>query len=156
MDKEWFKKLSYFGNLKEAEWDELVKIAREEKFIEGDIIFNQGDASTELYIVEKGAVEIRIRIAPQLADVIVYTAQENDIFGEFAFISPAPRSATASCAKETTVVAIKKEDFEELTKTFPNIGLNFYKNIAASLTDKLRKTNQFLRESLARACGLEV
>ncbi len=154
MDKEWFKNLRYFGNLKETEWDELIKIAREKRFVEGDIIFTQGEESTELYIIEKGAVEIRIKVAPQLADVVVYTAKENDIFGEFAFISPAPRSATASCVKETRVVVIGREDFEELIKTFPNVGLNFYKKVAASLTDKLRHTNQFLRESLARACGL--
>ncbi|MEO0184316.1 MAG: cyclic nucleotide-binding domain-containing protein [candidate division WOR-3 bacterium] len=156
MDKEWFKQLKCFGNLKQAEWDELIKIATEEKFIEGDIVFSQGEVSTELYIIEKGRVEIRIKIAPQLADVVVYTAKDNDIFGEFAFISTGPRSATASCVEKTTVVKIKKEEFEDLSKRFPNIGLNFYKNIAVSLTDKLRQTNQFLRESLARACGLTV
>lgn len=156
MDKNWLKELKIFSELKSSEWAELSKIIEEKDYVEGDIIFNQGDKSTELYILKKGLIELQIKIAPQLAESTVYTVKEHDLFGEFAFIDPKPRSATARCMKDSTVEIIKKEDFDELTKNFPNIGLNFYKNIAKLLSERLRRMNNYVREVFLRSCGLEI
>jgi len=155
MDRKWLQNLKIFGELKAYEWEELFKIAEEKSFNEGDIIFNQGDESTELYILVKGAVDLQIRIAPQLADSTVYTVNQNELFGEFAFIDPNPRSATARCTKNSEVVVIKKQNFEELIKGFPDIGLNFYRFITKVLSDKVRRMNNYVRDIFIRSCGIE-
>ncbi len=156
MEQNWLNQVKIFNGLKTREYAELSKIIKEKKFPADTLIFSQGEESTELYILKKGSVDIRIKIALQLADTLVYTVKENEVFGEFSFIAPGPRSASAICTTDTVVAVIKSEDFEELIKYFPNIGLQFYRNIAHSLIVKLKKTNDLLRDTLIRSAGLEV
>jgi CRP-like cAMP-binding protein len=156
IEKDFFQNTKLFGELKSYEWDEIHKITEEKEFKEGDIIFPQGDRSTELYFDVKGEIEIQITIAPQLADITVYIARPNDVFGEFAFVDPKPRSATARCKTDVTLAMIKKEDFDELIKKFPNIGVNFYKSLGRILSARLRRMNKYLREIFLRSLGLEI
>lgn len=154
--QEQLEKIKLFGELKSFEWQELIKITEEREFVDGDIIFTEGDASTELYMLFKGEVEIQIRIAPQLGESTVYIVKPYDVFGEFAFVDPKPRSATTRCVKNSTLGIIKRTDFEELIRKFPNIGLNFYKTLVCLLSERLRRMNAQLRETLVRSVGLEI
>jgi len=155
IDKDLLRKTKLFDELKSYEWRELIKIVEVREYKEGDIIFSQEDESTELYLVIKGEVELQIKIAPQLAESTVYMAKPYDIFGEFAFVDPKPRSATARCEIDATLGLIKKEDFDELIKKFPSIGISFYKNLARLLSERLRKMNDYLRDIFIRSLGLE-
>jgi CRP-like cAMP-binding protein len=156
VDKNFFKQTKLFGDLKSREWEELHKITTEKKFKEGDIIFPQGDRSTDLYIAVKGEIEIQITIAPQLADITVYLVRPHEVFGEFAFVDPQPRSATARCKTDVALVMIKKEDFDELIKKFPGIGVCFYQSLGKILCVRLRRMNKYLRDIFLRSLGLEL
>jgi CRP/FNR family transcriptional regulator len=154
--QEQLEQTKLFGDLKSFEWQELLKITKERELVDGDIVFSEGDASTELYMLFKGEVEIQIRIAPQLAESTVYIVRPFDVFGEFAFVDPKPRSATSRCIKNSTLGTIERSDFEELIKQFPDIGLNFYKTLVCLLSERLRRMNTYLRETLVRSVGLEI
>jgi CRP/FNR family cyclic AMP-dependent transcriptional regulator len=154
--QEILEKFNVFGDLKTFQWQELVKVTKEQRYIEGDMVFNEGDASTELYMVVEGEVAITIKVAPQLADSNVFTAKKNDIFGEFAFVDPKPRSASARCLANSTLAIIKHDDFEELSRKFPRIGLNFYRSLVNLLSERLRRMNSYLRDTFIRCSGLEI
>lgn len=154
--QEILEKFKLFGDLKAFQWQELLKVTKEKRFIEGDVVFNEGDASTELYMVIEGEIAITIKVAPQLADSNVFTAKTFDIFGEFAFVDPKPRSASARCLTKSTLAIIRSDDFEELTKKFPRIGLNFYRSLVTLLSDRLRRMNSYLRDTFVRCSGLEI
>jgi CRP-like cAMP-binding protein len=154
--QEQLEQTKLFGDLKSYEWQELLKITDERECVDGDIVFSEGDASTELYMLFKGEVEIQIRIAPQLSESTVYVVRPFDVFGEFAFVDPKLRSATTRCIKDSTLGIIKRADFEELIKKFPNIGLNFYKTLVCLLSERLRRMNTYLRDTLVRSLGLEI
>jgi CRP-like cAMP-binding protein len=156
VDKETLQKVNIFGELKEFAWQELLKIIAVKEFYEGKIIFSEGDESTELYMVLKGEIEIQIHIAPQLSSSTVYVVKPYDIFGEFAFVDPKPRAATARSATDSTVGVIKKDDFEELIKKFPGVGINFYRALVNMLSERLRKMNNYLKGTLIRCIGLEI
>ncbi|HEX7318733.1 MAG TPA: cyclic nucleotide-binding domain-containing protein [bacterium] len=155
MDQNCVKELKMFGELKDFEWEELAKLVIEKDFEDGDIIFNQGDESTELYILLKGAVDLQIKLAPQLGETTIYPVKLSEIFGEFAFLNPSPRSATARCMKRTTVGVIDKKAFDDLCKSFPNIGIGFYKYVTRQLIERLRRMNNYVRDVFVRSCGLE-
>jgi len=156
IDTTIFRQINEFHNFTDTELAALNDIVRENKYVEGDIIFNEGDESTELYILVKGEIELQIKIAPQLADSTVLVVKPCEIFGELSFVDPKPRAATARCVKKTIVALIQRDDFEKLVQTNPDIGLRFYRNIALLLSDKLRKMNGYLRETLIRALGIEI
>jgi len=154
--KEQLEQTKLFGELKAYAWEELLKITKERNFVDGDIIFTEGDVSTELYMLFKGEVEIQIKIAPQLGESTVYVVRPYDVFGEFAFVDPKLRSATARCRKDSILGVIQRSDFEELVKKFPDVGLNFYRALVRLLSDRLRRMNNYLRETFVRSLGLGI
>ena len=156
VDKEKIQMFNLFGTLKDFEWEELQKVIQEKLYREGALIFSEGDSSTELYLVLEGEVEIQIQVAPQLAEPTVYIVRPNDIFGEFAFVDPKPRAASARCKKDTKLGIIKKKDFDELVDKFPSVGMNFYHTVVQMLSERLRRMNNFLRETLIRSIGLDI
>jgi CRP-like cAMP-binding protein len=156
LDKNILRQINEFNNFSDAELEKLIGIGREREYAEGDIIFNEGDESSELYIILKGEIELQIKIAPQLAESTVLVVKPYEIFGELSFVDPKPRAATARCGKKTVVAIVYRDDFEELVRTTPDVGLKFYRNIARLLSDKLRRMNTYLRETLIRALGIEI
>jgi CRP/FNR family cyclic AMP-dependent transcriptional regulator len=156
IDTSIYRQINEFQNFTDSELAEINRIIQEKNYVEGDIIFNEGDESTELYILVKGQIELQIKIAPQLADSTILVVKPCEIFGELSFVDPKPRAATARCVKKTTVAVLQRDDFENLVKTQPDVGLRFYRNIALLLSDKLRKMNGYLRETLIRALGIEI
>jgi hypothetical protein len=57
------------------------------EFKAGEVIFKQGDAASEFFVIHSGKVDIR------LGNRLLGTVSDHDIFGEMALIDAAPRSA---------------------------------------------------------------
>jgi CRP/FNR family transcriptional regulator, cyclic AMP receptor protein len=100
----------------------------------GDVIFRQGDAADELFIVKSGKVEIR------LGNRLVATLPEFSIFGEMALIDQGPRNATVVAATDTTIVPVGEKQFLFLVSRTPHFALN----VMRVLTERLRLANEFV------------
>ncbi len=98
----------------------------------GETIFKEGDTAKELYVIQKGQVEI------QLGNRLLATLEANDIFGEMALVDPAPRSATAIAKTDVALVPISKKDFLVLVSRAPSFALD----VMAMLTRRLRAANK--------------
>jgi CRP-like cAMP-binding protein len=70
------------------------------EFKAGEVIFKEGDAATEFFVIQRGKVEIRI------GNRLLGTLSDHDIFGEMALIDTAPRSATAIAATDVKLVPV--------------------------------------------------
>ena len=93
----------------------------------GDVIFDTGDAATELYIVQSGTVEIR------LANRLLDTLPERSIFGEMALIDGEPRSARAVAATDVTLIPVSEKQFLFLVGQTPYFALNVMRVLAKRL-----------------------
>src|SRR5271168_987892 len=102
------------------------------EFKAGDVIFKQGDAAHELFVVQDGEVEIR------LGNRLLETLSEFSIFGEMALIDAAPRSATAVARTDVKLVAVAEKQFLFLISNTPHFALNVIRVMAR----RLRATNQ--------------
>jgi CRP/FNR family transcriptional regulator, cyclic AMP receptor protein len=100
-------------------------------FKAGDVIFNQGDAAEELYVIKSGTVEIR------LGNRVLDTLPELSIFGEMALIDRSPRSATAVATTDATLVPVGEKQFLFLVSRTPHFALNLMRVLA----HRLRTTN---------------
>lgn len=100
----------------------------------GDVIFRQGDAAEELYVIQSGQVEIR------LGNRLLDTLPEHSIFGEMALIDGAPRSATAVAVTDVRIVPVGEKQFLFLVSRTPHFALN----VMRALAQRLRTTNNAL------------
>jgi CRP-like cAMP-binding protein len=97
------------------------------EFKAGDVIFKEGDPAQELFIIQSGAVEIR------LGNRILETLPQYSIFGEMALIDNAPRSATAVAASDVKLVAVSEKQFLFLISNTPYFALNVMRVMARRL-----------------------
>jgi CRP/FNR family transcriptional regulator, cyclic AMP receptor protein len=97
------------------------------EFKAGEVIFNEGDAAQDLFIVQSGTVEIR------LANRVVETVGANDIFGEMALIDHAPRSATVVAVTDVKLVPVGEKQFLFLVSRTPYFSVNVMRTLARRL-----------------------
>jgi CRP/FNR family cyclic AMP-dependent transcriptional regulator len=100
----------------------------------GDVIFKEGDAADELFIIQSGEVEIR------LGNRVLETLPQYSIFGEMALVDAAPRSATAVAASDVKLVPVTEKQFLFLVTNTPHFALNMMRVMAR----RLRATNRSL------------
>jgi CRP/FNR family cyclic AMP-dependent transcriptional regulator len=96
-------------------------------FVAGDIIFREGEAADELFVVKEGQVEIRRngRVLENLG--------ENDLFGEMALIDGAPRSASAVACTAVELIPITEKQFLYLVDEVPFFALTVMRVLARRL-----------------------
>ena len=83
----------------------MTKLLNRRTLGKGTVIFHEGDAGYQAFIVQKGRVRIVRRTEGGQQGTIGYI-EEGGIFGEMALIDPSPRMATAIADELTVVVVI--------------------------------------------------
>jgi CRP/FNR family transcriptional regulator, cyclic AMP receptor protein len=105
------------------------------------VIFQEGDAGDELYLVETGIV--RITMDSREGDqAILGEVHACETFGELGLLDGAPRSATATAMMDTTAFRLPGRAFRELVQTDPE----FRQSVLVGLADGLRRANRNVGE----------
>lgn len=112
-------------DLQEMDKSSLLKTQR---FKKGDILFKQGDRSHNMYILQKGKVEVYVD--DQLIDTI---SKSGSIIGESAALFKQPRSATVKVVEDSEMLVIPGEYMDRIVMERPEIGLNLLKTVVERL-----------------------
>ncbi len=130
-------KIELFSGLNSKELKDVENIAKVLTFARGETIFNQGDYSSELYIIETGQVEISVKDILQNKRVLSIV-KNGDFFGEMAlFDKNSTRSATAKALMNTNLIVIPRQEFERLLQSRPQISFK----LLSALSRRLREAN---------------
>lgn len=97
-------------------------------------IFRKGDPGTEMFLVRKGRVAIRLD-AETIEEI-----GPGGIFGEMALIDHEPRSASAIALEDTEIIPIDDRLFVILVQDAPYFALD----VMRVLTDRIRRMNRRL------------
>lgn len=93
---------------------ENTKIDRVKQYLQGEIIFQEGQPSQDFYILQKGEVEVSVKRHDKRH--VINTLYPGDFFGEMGLISNEPRSATCKAITFVEVIRVNNEDFQKLLK----------------------------------------
>ena len=123
MDRiELLKTIPLFESLEQDDLTALAGKLRESKIEAGTTVFSQGDEGDAMYLITDGAVDIVAGTGKQRVTVASLFKQQ--YFGELSLLDGAPRSATAVAARETSVLALDRDDFVEFVKKRPDAALS--------------------------------
>jgi CRP/FNR family cyclic AMP-dependent transcriptional regulator len=138
--KDILTNVELFEGLTSDELDILAAVCEERVYPINEIITQQGEVGEELFVVYDGFVEVvRAGLAPEKAPKTIVHLGEGQIFGEMALVDRGPRSATVKAASEkTSILVIKRDDFDHICESNNHIGYVVMRNIAADLSFKLR------------------
>ncbi len=110
----------------------------------GEVIFREGDESTEAYWITSGRVEITVRSGS--VGLSVARLGPGEIIGEMGLIDDKPRSATATALGPTELEVITEEEFEKDVLQNP-VRLRTYLGV---MFERVRATATLLELELAR------
>jgi CRP-like cAMP-binding protein len=142
------KRSDLFCGLAEEDIRELVAIGRWATYNADEVIIREGDPSDELYIIQKGMVEVVVPHGtvpdipgPPEATPVVRLG-EGQMFGEMGLVDRGARSATIRALVDgTTVFILPRDAFCALCDQNHSIGYTVMRNIARDLSVKLRHRN---------------
>lgn len=112
-----------------------------------EVLFRQGDESSELYVVQDG----RVAIAQQSGDgreSVVAVLEAGGLFGEMPLFDDAPRSADVRALTDTTLVVLEYAPVRDVLRSRPELLWV----VVRLLVQRLRATD----EALADAVFLDV
>ena len=100
--------LDLFASLSDVEIEQLAGKVREVAWEPGEIVFREGDAGDDCYVINSGRVKIMRRLADGQPIALAQLGQ-GAIVGELALFTSDPRSATMQTVEPTTAVAISRD-----------------------------------------------
>jgi len=127
--------------LKEDVFDELVDIMESDAYETGQVIIKQGEPADYFYILEQGALELRVAGAKRTTHFI---RRPGDMVGWSSVAGRETYTATAQCAEPCRLVRVHKETLDELFRKFPASGMLFYKRLSAMVGERLIQCHQML------------
>jgi hypothetical protein len=131
-DSPLFEGLSYTDILR------ILSMTRQQIFQPGEVLMQEGDPSTHLFIVQEG-------------ELAIYRGQElyvflgdGDYVGEMGIFDNEPCSATAMAQKLSYTLSIAGHELLEFLRQEPDIGFKIQQNLLRVLIRRLRHTSHAL------------
>jgi len=147
------KTADIFYELTDTQLQMVSTICQELHFAADAIVFEEGSAGQELYVIASGEVEIQIHPATsqpgKTGPSTIATLRHGQSFGEVALVDQGLRSALARCSKpDTALLMIPRDKLMLLCDSYPQLGYRLMRNLAADLAMKIRNTDLQVREYL--------
>lgn len=103
------------------------------RFSAGDVLFNDGDAATEAFLLQEGRVRLIKRVGAVERSLRVL--RPGDLFGETALIQGAPRNSTAVALADGVALALDQATFEQVLSGNPGVGARVLHQLIRRLRD---------------------
>ncbi len=145
-----------FLGLSDGQLQAVAGVVRSKTYRPGEVVVREGDLDDTLYIIERGAVEMRVRedgpassgdgkaVAVFEKGSYVDEAYAGDFFGEFALVDLERWSGTIVARERTVLLELKRDDLYELFSKDIDLQIGVVLNIARVLSRRLRIRNRRL------------
>lgn len=142
-----------FGELSVAEQQQLLPCFSEVTIKEGEIIIREGEAGQSMFLIASGDVEVFTTLVEE-GDVQVVQAGKSrlflaelragDCFGEGAFFTNEPRSATVQALTETKLLKLGDVNLQNVLHDHPGIA----QKLRQCHEKRVRETMKILQQAL--------
>jgi CRP-like cAMP-binding protein len=116
----------------------------------GTMLFKQGDAGEEMFVIARGRV--RLTLIQEDHEKEVDLLGPGDFFGELSLLSGAPRTASAQIVEDATLVSIRRDAFAMMMQD----DLDVVFRMMNVLGQRLTHANQQVRGQMQRLAHLHV
>ena len=140
-----------FLGLSDGQLQAIASIMKKRKYREGEEIVRRGDVDDTLYVIERGAVELRVPDPEDQEERVISVFEKGsyvdegyagDFFGEFSLVGLEPWSGTIYARERTALLQLKRDDLYELFSRDIDLQIGMILNIARVLSRRLRLRNR--------------
>jgi CRP/FNR family cyclic AMP-dependent transcriptional regulator len=116
-----------------------------QSFADGEVIFKEGDTSSEMYVIRTGRVDISKQVGGH--PIGLATLERGSFFGEMSLLEGLPRSATARASGETELLVLRPGSLLLQIRRDPTFAFE----LLQQLSGRIRELNEKLVFRLATA-----
>ena len=138
----FLRSVPLFGDIDGRDLRWINEIATEKSYRAGEIVFRENEEGDALYIIVSGSVKI---IKGTDYPILLTILEERDYFGEMAILDQDLRSATVEVNEDVTLLMIRRDHFQSLLLSRPQIAFAIFK----SFSRRIRQLQYRLLESQA-------
>jgi len=142
VDLERLKEVRVFQGISDEEL-ELVRasVVRVQELPEGSTVFSENAASTEMYVVDSGRVNLEIEAIPD-THLQVSSLKRNEVFGWEAIVPPFKYTSTARAVSNANLIVLDGAKMHVLCETHPDICARVMEHVVQIAADQLAATRQ--------------
>ncbi|MEA2992338.1 MAG: sulfate permease, SulP family [Alphaproteobacteria bacterium] len=111
----------------------------------GSIIFQEGDAGKELFIITKGTASAYLR-QPHGGDIRLATFAPGTVFGELALLDAGLRSASVIANSDLICYSLSEASFAALSAQTPAVAIKLLSGLGRELSGRLRRANRTIHQ----------
>jgi CRP-like cAMP-binding protein len=134
-----------FGELTHNELRVLEKVIHIRNYEIDEAVFVETEPGAGMYIIRTGRVNVMLNYKSD-SPIVLAELQPGDFFGEMALLGDTARSATALAIEPSQLIGFFHPDLIEIISLHPQMGAKISLGLATTLADRLRYTNEQLRE----------
>ena len=135
------REIDLFEGMSEEIEQELAKVMEGESYNPGEIIIKEGDSADNFYVLQAGALNVKVAGARQTTHVAI---RPGEAVGWSSLAGRDTYTASVECAEPSKVVKINKNRLDQVLRRYPGAGLLFYKRLAGLVGDRLIKCYQVM------------
>ncbi|MDH3998102.1 MAG: cyclic nucleotide-binding domain-containing protein [Desulfuromonadales bacterium] len=140
----FLKHLPIFSELSPKALRILENVVHLRNYKANEIIFEEGDPGSGMYMVRSGSVKIFSRSINGSEDELA-NLTTGDFFGETTLTAPAPRSASARTLDGTELVGLFRADLLELAERYPAVSSSILLGMTRVVSEKLQAASLEIR-----------
>jgi CRP-like cAMP-binding protein len=143
---------NFLRRLTDSEALSLQNRSRRRSYPRGSVLFRQGDAGDEVFILRTGRVKVCARRARR--EVILAVLDAGALLGELSAVDGSARSATVIALEDVEVDVTPHGEFNELLEEYPRVATELLRLVAGRLRDtSLRQLEFGTMDTLGRLCA---
>jgi len=151
IDTELLRTVDLFGALEPLHFAHLTSIGIEEEHPKNDILFEENEQGSKLYVVASGSVRISKMVAG-IGEEALAVLRPGSYFGEMEFIDrEVRRAARATIHERATLYSFAYDALDDLLGTDRDLALAISTAMLRTLARRLRATNDKVTAMFAMA-----
>ncbi len=145
---EFLAQVRIFADLTPVERAAIARLLDRVVLETGEVLFRQGDAGNELYLVRSGRV--LISLSPPDGELIeIRRFEAGAFFGEMAIFEDRERSADCTALEPTELLSLPKDEFFTFMEAYPRAAIRVMYRMLQATTQWLGSISSFHSEMVA-------
>ncbi|UFQ98958.1 Crp/Fnr family transcriptional regulator [Pseudomonas wenzhouensis] len=140
----YWQRLTLFDNCEAAARQALLAIAEQQVLHAKQMVFRADDPPERVYLVEQGLIKV-FSLTPQGEMVTLWFCGAQEPFGAGGIAGVGPQSVFAQAVGHCVIWSMKRSDFEQVLKAYPELALNTIRLVSG----RMRLATDALVESIS-------
>ncbi|HHU23529.1 MAG TPA: Crp/Fnr family transcriptional regulator [Acholeplasmataceae bacterium] len=135
-----------FQHLTEEELKQVQKISKSKKFSKGSHVYQAGNETDKLFVVNSGQIKIS-RISEKGDEQVIRVLGPGDFLGELSLFSNLPMNDYAEATENTVVCMVEGSGLKNIMKDNPTIAFKILEELSKRLENVDKRVEEIRHQS---------